>query len=274
MDLIKELLGKMWEEFGWLIGGLAVIAVLWFFNGGTQNESAHGGAYIKPLAPVDTGETYGRYYAGTPTTRKETLNLPEAPANLIRSTETAIENLLSKTKEAQQIHATSLLANSLYIDGVAGAKSSDASSEYIRIVSSPKAAGPIKLSGLFLQGTYFDGSAAIPKASGADAYLAPGGRAIISTGVSPVGGSFRVNACSNYLAGADKLVPALRKSPYSIYSGKMTYEQCLAAHKGETGFNYDEWRLFLGQTIELWRNGNDVIRLVDSKGGVVDALSY
>lgn len=272
MDLIKELFGKMWEEFGWLFGGLALIAVIWFFNGGTSHESAHGGAYIKPLAPIDTGETYGRYFAGTPTSRKETLNLPEAPADIIRRTESAIQDFLSKSKEAAQIHSTSVLAHRIFFDGVAGAKAKDASAEYIRLVASGLASGPIKVTGLALQGTYFDGGIVLPKAGGKeDIYLNPGGRAIISTGVSPLGQSFRVNSCSSYISGAAKLIPSLRQS---AFKGAMTYEQCVAAHKSDKDFLTDEWRIFLGQTVEIWRNSNDIVKLVDSKGNVIDALSY
>lgn len=272
MDIIKGLFGKLWEDFAWFILALFGIAVIWFFNGGYNNESAHNGAYIKPLAPLDSGETYGNYYAGTPTSQKQTLNLPESPADVIRKTESVIQNFLSESKKAADIHATSVLSHSIYFDGIAGAKSKNPNAEYIRIIASGLATGPIKISGLSLQGAYFDGNITLPRAGGTtDIILNPGDRAIIATGLSPIGVSFKVNSCSSYLSLASTLVPALRKS---AYAGTMTYEQCVAAHKSDKNFSSNEWRIFLGQETELWNNSSDIIKLVDSKGKIIDALTY
>ncbi len=258
-------------EFGWFIWGFIILGVVWFWSGGYNNESAHQGAYIKPLAPLDSGETYGNYYAGTPINRKETLNLPELPATVIRSTETAIQDLIAKTKEASFVHNTSILSHTVYFDGVAGAKSKDASTEYIRIIASGIMESPVNISGYGLEGTYFDGSIPLPRAGGKqDVIIYPGDRAIIATGISPVGSSFRVNVCSSYLAGADQVIPALRKSTYD----PMSYIDCVMAHKNDSNFDSKEWRIFLGQKAELWRNSNEIIKLVDTNGKVVDELAY
>ncbi|HEY9481065.1 MAG TPA: hypothetical protein VIR98_02410 [Candidatus Paceibacterota bacterium] len=72
------------KEFAWFIWPLVGLGILWFFMGGPSNPTAHQGQYIKPLAPIDTGEAYGKYYAGEPTAKKETVDLPEAPVTLIR----------------------------------------------------------------------------------------------------------------------------------------------------------------------------------------------
>ena len=183
-----------------------------------------------------------------------------------------IENFFAKSKEAERIHATSVLTHSLSFDGVAGARAKDPNAEYLRLVASGLASTPIKISGLTLEGGYFDGTIPLPQsAAKQDIWLAPGDRVVVSTGVSPVGGNFRVDACSSYLSGASRLVPALRKS---AYSGTMTYKECAARHGEESGFYTNEWRIFLGQTVELWGDSSDIIKLVDAKGKVVDALTY
>ena len=72
------------DEFGWFVWGLLGIGLIWFFMGGLASPTAHEGQFIKPLAPVGSGDVYGNYYPGEPTNRKQELDLPEAPSKLIR----------------------------------------------------------------------------------------------------------------------------------------------------------------------------------------------
>lgn len=291
MDHLKDIFGTLFKEFRWLILGLAGIGVVWFASGGTANETAHQGAYIKPLAPLDSGRVYGTYYVGRATdSREDQLKLPQYPAAIIRKTESIVEGFFEKSKKAEEIHTNSLLAHKIYIDGVAGAEASKPEREYIRLVVDPKAAAAVQITGLSLQGTAFDGKITIPRGvslhtAGAtnksqDIVLAPGERAIISSGVSPVGYSFRVNICSGYLNSSATYVPALRNECPSNPSCKqnpllgMTYAACVDAHKSDDKFFANEWRVFLGQNVELWRNSSEIIKLVDSQGNVVDALTY
>lgn len=49
MDLLK-----------WFIGIMILLWLVWFFTGGpARYEREHSGPYIKPAAPLDTGEKYG-----------------------------------------------------------------------------------------------------------------------------------------------------------------------------------------------------------------------
>jgi hypothetical protein len=75
------------KEFAWFIWSLVGLGILWFVLGGPSNPTAHQGQYIKPLAPIDSGEAYGKYYAGSPTNKQEKIDLPEAPATFIRAVE-------------------------------------------------------------------------------------------------------------------------------------------------------------------------------------------
>jgi hypothetical protein len=290
MEHIKEILKGLHEEFGWLVWGLVGIGFIWFFNGGANNPSAHEGAYIKPLAPLDSGRVYGTYYAGTPVDTQEKINLSEIPANIVRGTETLIEGFFEKSKAAAQIHANSLLAQKIFIDGMGGARATKASAEYIRIVADPKATGSTQISGLSLSGTMFDGRLPIPRGSNLlilgetnltrDISLTAGDRAIISTGVSPVGYSFRVNMCSGYLNQSGTYTPALRNEcPRNMSCAidplmGLTYSSCVDSHKNDSNFYSNEWRIFLGQSTELWKQSNEIIKLLDTKGNVVDALTY
>ena len=95
MKMAGEFWGDFHKEFGWLFWGLIALGILWFFMGGPSKETARGGAYIKPPAPLDSGRVYGNYYEGTPSVQKQKLDLPEAPANLIRFIEAPIRKLLN-----------------------------------------------------------------------------------------------------------------------------------------------------------------------------------
>lgn len=322
MDFLKS----FYKEFDWFIWGMLILAVVWFFRGGAQNESAHGGAFIKPLAPIDTGEAYGKYYAGSPTDTKQTLDLPRSPVEVVSDAKERIKSFLEQAREAQDIHVTSSLSKAVTLDGAAGAKASDPSKEYVRLVASSRAGSGSLVSGLTLKG-YSGASVKIPQAvetfvqgeSGkkADVRLPIGGRAIVTSARSPVGASFRVNMCTGYLDQFQAFTPTLRKdcpSPADeirrtaladeescvdfveelprcrAFEGQfpsgvsaacrtwvaknLNYNACVYIHQSDDGFRADEWRLFLDQGKELWQNDDEIIRLIDTKGQTVDAVTY
>ena len=73
------------NHFGWLFWGLIILGFVWFFTGGLLRDSSHEGLYLKPPAPLDSGQVYGKYYAG-PTgtsTQKEKLDIPQWPGNFV-----------------------------------------------------------------------------------------------------------------------------------------------------------------------------------------------
>ncbi len=220
-DKPKPPSGGLMDEFGWFVWGLVGIAAIWFFTGGPQRQSAHEGAYIKPLEPVNTGEVYGNYYEGTAGKPKQTINLPEAPADILKNAESGIKSFIEQVQEAERIHTSSLLARRISFDGVAGAKNTSVNEEYLRIVASEYAKGTIMISDLLLRGIALNSYVLIPRASELPlagvttskkiVSLPPGGRALISTGRSPIGTSFRVNMCTGYLDQFQKYTPDLRK---------------------------------------------------------------
>lgn len=217
MDILKGL----YKEFGWFIWGMIGIAFIWFFTGGPQREVSHEGPFLKPPAPLDSGRGYGPYYFGTPTTPKQTLDLPESPEVVIKNAEEAIESFFEQSEQAKKIHATSLLAKTISLDGTAGARNTKPSEEYIRIVASPYLKGTVTISGLLLRGYANNSNVTIPKAailpltgvvaSKSDISLPAGGRALISSGRSPIGTSFQINMCTGYLDQYQTYTPALLK---------------------------------------------------------------
>ncbi len=292
MDLIKDIFKGFWEHFSWLFLGLIGIGILWFFSGGADRQTAHEGAYIKPLAPLDSGQVYGHYYAGASSTPEEQLNLPEGPANAVRDVEGMIGDIgsfMTQSKQATVIHTNAVTGNGVTFDGIAGAKSDDPKTEYIRLVAGATMSNPVLISGLRLVGTAIDGIS-IPRGAflpitgqpfvESDVSLSAGDRALITSGDSPIGTSFQVNACSGYLNETGTFTPALRMDCPDGSSCKtdtakgFTYNGCVAAHKNDKGFYTGEWRLFLEQPTVLWKDSSEIIQLVDSKGTVIDAITY
>lgn len=314
-------------DFGWFIWGLIGIGIIWFLTGGLYSPSAHRGAYLKPPAPLDTGEVYGTYYEGNLKSDRSRLDLPRKPGEFIRRLTAGVEGYLEESKVAEEIHSTSLLSKSIHFDGNAGAKEDEAVDEYIRIVSSDRADRPVRISGLTLQGRAYGTAILVPQAAElavigetpkkSNVVLPPGGRALITTARSPIGASFRVNMCTGYLDQFQNYSPDLRKecpSPETelrdteltgekacvdfvkslprcrVYQGgfpkdlssacrifveeKLNYNSCVAGHKYDEGFYSDEWRIFLDRSREIWAERNEIIKLVDEKGGIIDAIAY
>ncbi|MDE1919261.1 MAG: hypothetical protein KGH56_01030 [Patescibacteria group bacterium] len=102
---------------------------------------------------------------------------------------------------------------------ISGAGSSDPGNEYVEISVSQNAGVPVDLSEWTLQSDASGNSTIIPKgtdvpASGiinaaADIVLSPGENALVISGQSPIGASFRENKCIGYFGNFQKFSPAL-----------------------------------------------------------------
>lgn len=210
------------DKFGWFIWGFVALAFLWFFTGGTQKESSHEGAYLKPLAPLDSGEVYGNYYQGSQSAGKTKLDVPEDPMIFIRKVITGVGSIFttSSKTDTQTPSFPSLFSKKVYFDGVAGAKNSEPSEEYVRIVTNKSAHDPVTISGFGLYSNRLDKTSTIPRAVElltlgvtaikSEVHLPPNGRALITSSRSPVGSSFRVNMCTGYLEQFQTYTPSLR----------------------------------------------------------------
>lgn len=324
MDLLKGFHG----EFAWFIYGLVLLGVIWFFTGGTRNQSAHEGAYIKPPAPLDSGRAYGTYYDGNGQGQSGTLNLSRAPGDFLLKFESFIGSMFSQTGQPEKIGAIPLPpTKNIFFGDITQAKAGDSDKEFISIEADPSSRNQNVISGLILRGSGLNTSIIVPQAvnmlvlrttfTRADVSLPPSGHAIITSGRSPVGTSFRVNKCTGYLDQFQNYFPSLDKNcPYpsdelksygpngeavcaefvakiprcQIYQGappktlsntcvnflaeKLNYNACVADHKNDSDFYSNEWRLFENQPNELWKNNNEIIRLMDNRGTVLDTVNY
>ena len=70
-------------------------------------------------------------------------------------------------------------------------------------------------------------------------------------------------------------------APYGVSSAcsdfmvqHFTYNGCVTVHRNDQNFTSTRWRIFLGQSSELWNNQSDVIVLLDSNGKLVSSVSY
>lgn len=218
------------------------------------------------------------------------------------------------------------------------------SEEWIRIRSSSRLETPANITGWRVEsvitGNYaiIPGAAALPAQGVVNAeaplLLAPSNTAILHSGRSPIGVSFRNNMCAGYLDPRDRFHPRLRRQcpqpedefknfgfapnktrdeayekckrfvrryidrcevtreeldekdediellPLSsqcvaFIENNLTYPGCVANHFNDDNFFDNEWRVFLGSgTAELWRKNDEILRLLDAQGRVVDVWQY
>lgn len=102
---------------------------------------------------------------------------------------------------------------------VSGAGSSDPKNEYIEISVAQDAGAPVNLTGWTLYSEATGSSSVIPKGTetpisgtvnaSQDIIITPGKRAIIISGSSPIGASFRENKCIGYFSTFQQFYPSL-----------------------------------------------------------------
>ena len=102
---------------------------------------------------------------------------------------------------------------------VSGAGSSDPKNEYVELYVAQDAGAPVNLSGWTLSSDATGSSAVIPKGTeipisgivnaAQDIIITPGKRAIIVSGSSPIGASFRENKCIGYFSTFQQFYPSL-----------------------------------------------------------------
>jgi len=57
-------------------------------------------------------------------------------------------------------------------------------------------------------------------------------------------------------------------------SNNINHNSCVDAHKNDSDFYSNEWRIFLGSNTELWDNTSDLIRLYSTNGNLIDSAAY
>jgi hypothetical protein len=62
----------------------------------------------------------------------------------------------------------------------------------------------------------------------------------------------------------------------NFVKARANYSSCVALHKNDKNFytSTKKWRVFLGRKSEMWAKSDDVIKLLDKQGNIVDTVAY
>lgn len=304
------------------IGILLLLVVAWLMVGGPGQEGG-GSFFTKPTLPsvssIRAGDDRERQNRRTNADERSSL---ARDATNIEAVQRELERLAARG-EPSPFRGRVLLTRSS-----AGARKTDPQDEFVRIrVSGTQ---PVAITGWQLESSVSGARATIKEAADPPAInnvsverpitLAPGEEAIITTGRSPIGVSFRENICTGYfeqfqdfsprldrscpapekeLAFADdplrdfdnaclafiermprctfhlgELPPESSSACRAFIANDLTYRGCVEHHENDPDFHSKTWRIFLGQSKELWKSEREVIKLLDREGKVVDVLTY
>jgi len=285
------------KDLYWVIFFLIILGIVWYYTGGPQRSSSISGLFLFKPQEQHSEEL-----------RKETEKLASGGG--------AEERVTASSTESAYKYNVSLGAGY-------GARETDPQKQFIEIRASSKNDRPIKITGWSLvgkngldikigQGAYLPYSAQVNPQQ--DIFLQKGEKAVVVTGESPIGTSFRLNKCTGYfsqfqtfypslpkncLQSADENLPSnlndqcldyLKRLPrcemkISIPPGlsnacqtyindKINYKTCVEIHKNDSDFYQSEWRIYLGRKEALWKKERETIILQDENKKIIDWISY
>lgn len=176
--------------------------LLWFVSGGPTRPISFSGPYITPI--TDVGDVQSGYDSD-----EGWLNIPDAPSFFGDGSSLAGDATIANP---------SPLHGQVRIVNVAAGHDGDEESEYVAIELASEATAPVTISGWRLRSDATYKSAVIPNGAvlpkrgvnrTAPITLEPGDRALIATGDSPIGVSFRENRCTGYFGTRQEFRPSL-----------------------------------------------------------------
>lgn len=227
----------MRADIFFILGVIVFIFIAWSSTGGPDRPISWSGPFITPVKTAgDEQVGYGSFFnlkqnwRTTPSYNdadgsKSSYDSTQGAENTSRelwSLGSLLADLQKDTREAKLYGEASPYSGKVRISGsTSGLKSTDADTEYLTIsLSSGSEAVTItgwkivsvrtNAYGYIPQGTAVMKSGRINET--APITLQPGERAIISSGRSPVGVSFRENACSGYLSEYQNFTPKMQTS--------------------------------------------------------------
>src|SRR3989344_1547313 len=87
--------------------------------------------------------------------------------------------------------------------------------------------------------------------------------------------------CLNFLRSVGRCQTYTKSFPSDVENNcqifvqsNLNYNACVDNHIGDPSFPGKEWRVYIGETSELWRNKNEVIKLLDIESKTIDVDSY
>lgn len=278
------------KEFKTFVFIFLMMALIWLFTGGPLRPSAKSGLFL--FRP-----------------QEKAVEQIQKPLEKMTGQPSAGEEEKEKTDAA--------------ILNVRNAKESDPNKEYVEIQAMKDNKNPLNISKWKLKGKIgLDvaiGQGTILYLPGAnnpqqEIILKPGEKAIIVTGISPLGTSFRLNKCTGYFEQfqdftpplprecplaededlpnnlkdacldfverigrcevVESIPPSMDQTCQNYVSDKISYKYCINIHKNDADFYKPEWRIYLGRKEELWKRSREVITLTDQTGKIIDSRSY
>ena len=147
-----------------------------------------------------------------------TQNQTESTAQQLSDAEQQYGDLQTQIQQAKEFGTPSPSRGSVRING-SGGPTSSGPAEFIELDAASGNTAPIDITGWSLQSVVTGVRLYIPRGTSSffmgavnaqdDIYLNPGAGAIVSSGVSPVGTSFRENMCTGYLGQLQEFTPQL-----------------------------------------------------------------
>lgn len=277
--------------------GLFVILAIYIYTG-AYKEADRSNIFIRPLPPIDDGETYG----GQPAEKRGIFSF-------FGSAGSSSSSYSQGAQVATTSSGTATISSKkdITLGNLAFTYQGNPNYEYFTIGNTGKKS--LLLSGLFIENARGE-RIQIPRGTllpleGSlrtidDIILAPGEQAHIVTGNSPIGTSFKENVCSGYLGqlrtiippvtgvcpGTQKNPPAgidgaclatlqsiptctqatylpntLSSSCVSYINATLNYNSCVGEQSSKRNFYRSTWRVYLGHNTEFWKNTGDTIIL-------------
>lgn len=314
---------KALEDFGWFIGIIVILFILWAAAGGKDRT-------VDKVLNVRTVTSDQRTIQGV-----KIPVLPSGPtySNTNTNYSSGSNNQQNTSYPYSSVSGEVISSNrSTYFNKVAlrggTTGTTDPNYEYITIQANPQNGSPINVTGWTVVSTSTGRQASIGQGvylpflndnnAKENISLAPGDKAYVITGKSPTGYSFRLNECIGYFSERFSFYPQL---PYfcpsiseipkpaapnnfsdacvdyinsypsctsitaytpstlepqcrNFIEQEARYDRCVINNKKDSSFYDPEWRIYLNQSIDLWKGSRETIRLLDQYGKIVDQLTY
>ncbi len=203
------------------LGVLVFFFILWFASGGPSKPISFAGPYITPITDIDSVQ---EGYGDAPTT------------DLSSSGGTIWSNVMGGGMDLGTVSNPSPYRGQVRVSSTGGTWSEDPDTEYVVLRASGNQSVDITgwrlVSGASGKGARIPEGTSLPRSGRVNdtgrIVLSPGDEAIVVTGESPLGVSFRENRCIGYLARSQQFSPNLTNQCPAAYA---EFEQYYTGNK-------------------------------------------
>lgn len=208
-----------------IIAIVVILGIVWAVTGGPQRLISRQGPFLRPPAPLGSGEAYGRGIFFREPSGTDSGSIPTDERSIEREIKRAQEELnriQEELQEAKRREDASAYEGKVVIEKrTTGPKAKTPEEEYVVLSASRRNDESVLITGWKLESLVTKKRITIGGAtslyisgivnSEPAVHLAAGEEAFISTGRSPVGASFRVNKCTGYFEQFQDFTPRLRR---------------------------------------------------------------